>query len=55
LGIINRSIVGKVKEGQQAHFKVEAFLGEIFTGRVIQVCNDAEVDQDVVWLLEKTN
>jgi HlyD family secretion protein len=45
---VDEADISRVKEGQPVQFTVEAFPGETFTGRVIQVRNDAEVDQDVV-------
>jgi HlyD family secretion protein len=45
---VDEAEVSRVKEGQPVQFTVEAFPGETFMGRVIQVRNDAEVDQDVV-------
>lgn len=45
---VDEAAVGRVKEGQKVEFTVEAFLADTFTGRVIQVQDDAEVDADVV-------
>ena len=45
---VDEADVSRVKAGQPVQFTVEAFPGETFTGRVTQVRNDAEVDQDVV-------
>jgi HlyD family secretion protein len=45
---VDEATVGQVKEGEKMEFTVEAFPGEKFTGRVLQVRLDAEVDADVV-------
>jgi HlyD family secretion protein len=45
---VDEAAVGRITEGQQVEFTVEAFPGETFTGRIIQVQFDAEVDADVV-------
>ncbi len=45
---VDEATVGQVKEGEKMEFTVEAFPGEKFTGRVLQVQLDAEVDADVV-------
>jgi HlyD family secretion protein len=45
---VDEAAVGRVKEGQNVEFTVEAFPADTFTGRVIQVQDDAEVDADVV-------
>jgi HlyD family secretion protein len=45
---VDEADVGRVTEGQKVEFTVEAFPTEVFTGRVLQVQEDAEVDSDVV-------
>jgi HlyD family secretion protein len=45
---VDESQVGRVREGQKVEFTVEAFPADTFTGRVIQVQDNAEVDSDVV-------
>jgi HlyD family secretion protein len=44
----DEATVGRIKEGEKVEFTVEPFPGDTFTGRVIQVQLDAEVDSDVV-------
>jgi HlyD family secretion protein len=45
---VDEAVVGRVREGEKVEFSVEAFPSEVFTGRVIQVRDDAEADSDVV-------
>jgi HlyD family secretion protein len=45
---VDEAVVGRVREGEKVEFSVDAFPSDIFTGRVIQVRDDAEVDSDVV-------
>jgi len=45
---VDEATVGHVKEGEKMEFTVETFPGDKFTGRVVQVQLDAEVDADVV-------
>jgi HlyD family secretion protein len=45
---IDEAAVGRIREGEKVEFSVEAFPSEVFTGRVIQIRDDAEVDSDVV-------
>jgi HlyD family secretion protein len=45
---IAESDVGKIKEGQDVTFRVDAFPKEEFTGRVSQVRNEGKIVQNVV-------
>ncbi|MGA2533146.1 MAG: efflux RND transporter periplasmic adaptor subunit, partial [Candidatus Aminicenantales bacterium] len=45
---VDEAGVGRIKEGERVEFTVESFPGDTFTGRVVQVQLDAEVDSDVV-------
>ena len=45
---IDESDIGNVQPGQPVHFRVDAYLGEIFTGTVSQVRLQPEVQQNVV-------
>ncbi len=45
---VDETDMGDVKEGQEASFTVQAFLNEVFTGKIIQVRYAAETVQNIV-------
>jgi HlyD family secretion protein len=45
---VDEADVGNVKEGMQIRFSVDAFSGETFVGRLVQVREGADTDQGVV-------
>jgi HlyD family secretion protein len=47
-GKIDEADVGRVKVGQVAHFTVDAYSDQIFSGRVTQIRKSPEVTQNVV-------
>jgi len=47
-GRIDEADVGRLKVGQMAHFTVDAYPDQVFTGRVLQIRKSPEVVQNVV-------
>ena len=45
---VNEADIGKIKEGMDASFKVDAFPGEFFKGKVTQIRHNAQQTQNVV-------
>src|SRR5262249_5554924 len=45
---VNEADIGRIQPGMHATFTVDAFPGEVFTGTVIQVRNNANMAQNVV-------
>ena len=45
---VDQADVGNVKEGMQVRFSVDAFPGQTYVGRVVQVREGADTDQGVV-------